>query len=245
MTETRLLSLGLELMSPIIDDTGKFLAFEARERNVPSIFTSLQGGPPKRLCTGCSLPTSWFATNRAVLYREGSPSSIKMTDPQTNEQRSVLQEKGAALSEPSWSPTNEFLLFTQENQTGSKQIFAVRLPKATASAEGKWIPITGLSESSDRPRWSGDGKTIFYLSTRDGFSCIWGQNFNVEMGEKRGDPFPVMHFHNRRTSIDVVGRRPFNLSVAGDSLYFNLGESSSSIWIGTLTGRDSLLTTFF
>jgi serine/threonine protein kinase len=245
MTETRLLSVGSELMSPIIDDTAKFLAFEARERNVPSIFTSLQGGPPKRLCTGCSLPTSWFDTNRAVLYREGSPSSIKMIDPQTSEQRSVLKEPGASLSEPSWSPKNEFLLFTRENETGSKQIFAVHLPKSTASAEGKWVPITSPSESSDRPRWSGDGKTIFYRSTRDGFSCLWGQNFNAEIGEKRGDPFPVMHFHNRRTSIDVVGPRSFNLSVAGDSLYFNLGESSSSIWIGTLTGKDSLLPNLF
>ena len=245
MTETRLLSIGLESMSPIIDDTGKFLAFEAREKNVPSIFTSIDGAPPKRLCTGCSLPTSWFDTNRAVFYREGSPSSIQMTDPQTSEQRSVLKEPGASLSEPSWSPENEFLLFTRESETGSKQIFAVHLPKATASVEGKWHPITAPSESSDRPRWSGDGKTIYFLSTRDGFSCLWGQSFNAEIGEVFGDPFPVMHFHNRRASIDVVGPRSFNLSVAGDSLYFNLGESSSSIWIGTLTGRDNLLTSLF
>jgi serine/threonine protein kinase len=245
MTETRLLSIGLESMSPIIDDTGKFLAFEAREKNVPSIFTSIEGGPPKRLCTGCSLPTSWFNTNRAVLYREGSPSSIQMTDPETSEQRSVLKDPDASLSEPSWSSQNEFLLFTRENETSSKQIFAVHLPKSTASTEGKWHPITPPSESSDRPRWSGDGKTIYFLSTRDGFSCLWGQNFNAETGEVFGDPFPVMHFHNRRASIDVVGSRSFNLSVAGDSLYFNLGESSSSIWIGTLTGRESLLTNLF
>jgi eukaryotic-like serine/threonine-protein kinase len=245
MTETRLLSIGLESMSPIIDDTGKFLAFEAREKNVPSIFTSIESGPPKRLCTGCSLPTSWFDTNRAVLYREGSPSSIQMTDPETSEQRSVLKDPNASLSEPSWSSKNEFLLFTRENETGTKQIFAVHLPKSTVSTEGKWHPITAPSESSDRPRWSGDGKTIYFLSTRDGFSCLWGQNFNAEVGEVFGDPFPVMHFHNRRASIDVVGSRSFNLSVAGDSLYFNLGESSSSIWIGTLTGRDSLLTNLF
>jgi serine/threonine protein kinase len=245
MTETLLLSTGLEMMSPVIDDSGKFLVFEARERNVPSIFASLQGESPKRLCTGCSLPTGWFNINRAVLYREGSPSNIKMIDPQTGEQRVLLKENGVSLSEASWSPKNEYLLFTRETEAEGKQIFAVRLPKATASAEGKWIPITGALESSDRPRWSGDGKTVFYLSTRDGFSCLWGQNFNPELGEKRGDPFPVMHFHNRRTSIDVIGYRSFNLSVAGDSIYFNLGESSSSIWIGTLKNQDSLLAKLF
>jgi Tol biopolymer transport system component len=245
MTEAPLLAAGLEMMSPIIDDTGKFLAFEAREKSVPSIFASLQGGPPKRLCTGCSLPTSWFDTNRAILYREGSPSSIKMTNPRTGERRSVLEENGVSLSEPSWSPQNEYLLFTRKTEGQGRQIFAVLFPKSTASADGKWIPITEASESSDRPRWSGDGKTIFYLSTRDGFSCLWAQSFNSETGQTVGSPFAVMHYHNRRSSIDVVAPRSFNLSVAGDSIYFNLGESSSSIWTGKLRKTNNLLDNLF
>jgi serine/threonine protein kinase len=235
MTEAPLLALGLEIMSPIIDDTGKFLVFEAREKNVPSIFASVEGGPPKRLCIGCSLPTSWFDSNRAILYREGSPSSINMIDPQTGKHRLVLKQDELSLSEPSWSPKTEYLLFTEQSEgEGNKQIFAVRFPKSSASVEGKQIPITQASESSDRPRWSGDGKTIFYVSTRDGFSCLWGQTFNPEAAETTGVPFAVMHYHNRRNSIDVVAPRAFNLSVAGDSIYFNLGESSSSIWIGKL-----------
>lgn len=245
-TEAPLLASGLEMMSPIIDDTGKFLAFEAREKNVPSIFVSLEGGPPKRLCTGCSLPTGWFDTNRAILYREGSPSSVNMIDPQTGERRPVLKQNGMSLSEPSWSPKAEYLLFTRQNEgQGNKEIFAVRFPKSTASVEGKWIRITEASESSDRPRWSGDGNTIFYLSTRDGFSCLWGQTFNPNTGETSGPPFAVMHYHNRRDSIDVVAPRSFNLSVAGDSIYFNLGEASSSIWIGKLRRENNLLDNLF
>jgi hypothetical protein len=237
-TEVPLLATGREMLSPVVDDTGRFVAFEARKDNVPSIFVSFQAGPPKQLCVGCSLPTGWFG-NREVLYREGSPSSIMMADPQTGEQRSVLKGNGASLSEPSWSPQNEYLLFTKSNEDGGgRQIFAVHLPKSTASAVGKWISITKASESSDRPRWSGDGKTIFYVSTRDGFSCLWGQSFNPEAGEKRGIPFPIMHFHNPRTSIDVVMPRSFNLSVAGDTIYFNLGESTSSIWMGTLKDKN-------
>lgn len=246
MTEAPLLASGLEMMSPIIDDTGKLLAFEAREKNVPSIFVSLEGGRPKRLCDGCSLPTSWFDSNRAILYREGSPSSINMIDPQTGKHRLVLKQDGLSLSEPSWSPKNEYLLFTRQSEgEGNKQIFAVRFPKSTASAERKWIPITEASQSSDRPRWSGDGKAIFYVSTRDGFFCIWGQTFDPEAGQVTGSPFAVMHYHNRRDSIDVVAPRSFNLSVAGDSIYFNLGESSSSIWIGKLKGENNSLGNLF
>lgn len=243
IVERPLLSTGSEMMSPVIDDTEKFLAFEAREKNVPSIFTSLNGAPPRRLCTGCGLPT-WFDINRAVIYREGSPSSIRMADPRTGDQRSVLKEDGTSLSEPNWSSTNQYLLFTKENDAGDRQIFAVRFPASTTATEGRWIPITKASESSDRPRWSGDGKTVFFVSTRDGFSCIWGQTFNPATGQIDGAPFPVMHFHNRRASIDVVAPRSFNLSVAGDSIYFNLGEASSSIWIGTLKNPNPLANLF-
>ena len=246
MTETPLLASGMEMMSPIIDDTGRFLAFEASEKGLPSIYTSVQRGTPKRLCTGCSLPTSWFDTNRAILYREGSPPSIYMIDPQTGERRFVLKQDGVSLSEPSWSPKTEFLLFTRQSEDqGKKQIMVVRLPRSTSSAEGNWVPITPASESSDRPRWSGDGKTIFYVSTRDGSSCLWGQPFNPEAGEPVGPPFAVMHYHNRKNSIDVIAPRSFNLSVAGDSIYFNLGEQSSSIWIGKLRKRNNLLDSFY
>ncbi len=246
MTEAPLLASGMEMMSPIIDDTGKILAFEAREKGRPSIFTSIQGGAPKRLCTGCSLPTSWFDTNRGILYREGSPSSIYMIDPQTGERHLVLKQDGVSLSEPSWSPQTEYLLFTRQGEVqGNKQIFAVRFPRSTASAEGRWIPVTVASESSDRPRWSGDGKTIFYVSTRDGFSCLWAQSFNPDTREPVGPPFAVMHYHNRRNSIDVIAPRSFNLSVAGNSIYYNLGESSSSIWIGKLRNGNNLLDNFF
>jgi len=246
MTEAPLLASGMEMMSPIIDDTGKFLAFEASEKGLPSIYLSVQRGTPKRLCTGCSLPTSWFDTNRAILYREGSPPSIYMIDPQTGERRFVLKQDGVSLSEPSWSPKTEFLLFTRQSEDqGKKQIMAVRLPRSSASAEGNWVPITPASESSDRPRWSGDGKTIFYVSTRDGSSCLWGQSFNPQAGEPVGPPFAVMHYHNRKNSIDVIAPKSFNLSVAGDSIYFNLGEQSSSIWIGKLRKRDNLLDNFY
>jgi serine/threonine protein kinase len=245
-TERRLLGTGLEIMSPIIDDTGTLLAFEAREKNVPSIFVSVDGGPPKRLCIGCSLPTSWFDSNRGILYREGSPSSINIIDPHDGKHQLVLKQDGVSLSEPSWSAKTEYLLFTRQDKgEGSKQIFAVHFPKSTASVEGTWIPITEASESSDKPRWSGDGRTIFYLSTRDGFSCLWGQAFSSETGETSGPPFAVMHYHNRRNSIDVVAPRSFNLSVAGDSIYFNLGESSSSIWIGKLRSENNALGNLF
>ena len=116
-------------------------------------------------------------------------------------------------------------------------MFAVHLPHSTAKVEGRWIPIPDEGVSVEHPRWSGDGQTIFYISNSDGFSCIYGQAFSPQNSEPVGPPFAVAHFHNQRASIDNVFPMARNLSVDGDSIYFNLGEQSSTIWIGSLANR--------
>ncbi|HEY4050196.1 MAG TPA: protein kinase [Acidobacteriaceae bacterium] len=237
--ESKFLSSTLPTLSPIIDGSGEMVVFEERATNVPSIFAMRRNAPAKKLCTGCSDPTGWFDEGRTVFYREGLPSEIKLADLKTGKTHTVLAQSGASLGEANWSPANQHLLFTV-SKGESKQVFAVRLPKSTGSVAGKWIPITSSSEWSDRPRWSGDGKYIFYLSTRDGFSCLWGQKFDPDTGEISGSPFAVKHYHNVRTSVGIITRRSFNLSVAGDAVYLNVGEESSTVWTGSLNRQMEL-----
>ncbi|RZU41272.1 protein kinase domain-containing protein [Edaphobacter modestus] len=238
VSESLLVNPGMPTRSPIVDKTGQLLAYEQTDltNEVTSINIRVGEGPVRRLCRGCGAPTAWFDTDRAFFYREGMPSVIKMADPRTGHSWVVLQEDGADLSDSSWSPANEMMLFT-ETKGDRKQIFAVHLPRSTAKVEGKWIPIPDTGVSPEHPRWSGDGHTIFYFSNKDGFSCIYGQAFSPEIAESAGTSFAVAHFHNQRASIDNVLTTARNLSVDGDSIYFNLGEQSSTIWLGSLVNR--------
>ncbi len=239
--EAQFLAMGRRIFSPIIDDSGQNVVFEARENELPSVFQARGGEPAKKLCAGCSNPTGWFDGNRAVFYREGALSKIKLANLETGKTRTVLEESGTSLGEANWSPENQYLLFTVSNGGESKRIFAVYFPKSAGAPSGKWIPITSASLWSDRPRWSGDGKYIFYLSTRDGFSCIWGQHFDPIAGKAKGPPFAVKHYHNLRTSVGIITAQSFNLSVAGDAIYLNVGEETSSIWTGLLKRKTELL----
>jgi serine/threonine protein kinase len=220
--------------SPIIDESGETIAFEATENSVLSIYIAKRGKQPWRLCSACGRPTGWIEGDRAIFYSEGSPSRIELADIATKTARVAVQQPGSSLAEASWSPENQYLLFTKEQPGGLRQVFTVAFPSQSGHAIGKWVPITAASEWSGKPRWSGDGKNIFYLSTRDGFSCIWGQHFDPKSGKLKGRPFPVMHYHNFRNSIGNVFPGSFNLSVAGNSVYLNVGESNSSIWTGVL-----------
>jgi len=234
--EAPLQSTGKLTQSPVIDKTGDLLAYEQVETEGRAIYIKVGGGAAKQLCRGCSLPTGWFDSHRALFYRDGVPSVIKMADPRTGADRVLLRKDGASLSEANWSPANELMLFT-ETIGDRKRIFAVHVPRSSGRAEGKWISIPDPGVSPDHPRWSGDGRTVFYLSDSDGFSCIYGQVFWPEGGRVVGKPFAVAHFHNQRSRIDSVFAEAVNLSVDGDSIYFNRGEQSSTVWIGTLASR--------
>ena len=238
--ESLFLASNNDKASPVVDESGTTVVFEARDRGTPSLLVAHRGDAPRVLCSGCSKPTSWFNGTRAIFYRDGLPSKIKMIDPETGEASTVLEAPNASLSEASWSPESQYLLFAASAEGGKKRIFAVSFPKATGVPTGPWIPITSESEWSDNPRWAGDGKTVFYLSTRDGFGCIWGQHFDPALGKPIGAPFPVMHYHNARLSPDTVIRNSFDLSVSGDSIYLNLGESRDTIWTGVLKHKGFL-----
>jgi eukaryotic-like serine/threonine-protein kinase len=224
-------------LSPIVDDSGQNVVFEAREKDFPTLVATTRGGSARLLRAGCSNPTGWFDENHSVFCREGIPSKIEMVDLATGTARVVLEKKGLSLSEATWSPDNQYLLFTASPDGTSKQVFAVSFSRSSRIVKGNWIPITEPSGFSDRPRWSGDGKTVFYLSKRDGFPCVWGQRFDPESEQLIAAPFPVTHYHNRRFSPEAVVDRSFNLSVAGDSVYLNVAEINTSVWVGRLTGH--------
>jgi len=157
-----------------------------------------------------------------------------MVDVATAATTTVLTKKDYSLGEATWSPTSQYLLFTATRDGVTKQIFAVRFPQSAQMPVGAWIPVTAKTEFSDWPRWSGDGKTIFYVSRRDSFSCLWANRFDPESGHVIGTPFPVFHYHNPRFSPSVVAESSFNLSGSGDQIYLNIGEINTSVWVGRM-----------
>jgi Tol biopolymer transport system component len=235
-TESILVSSPFDNVSPLIDDSGQVVVFETHESKLPSIVAMTRDRQPHKVCDACSNPTGWFDDGKALFYREGVPSRIGLAFLASGEHRVALQDGHISLGDADWSPENEYLVFSATSG-GEKQIFAIRFPRKTGIAVGERIPITSGSVWGDRPKWSGDGKTVFYLSTRDGFPCVWGQHFDPAEGKLRGDPFPVFHYHNPRASPGTVVSESFNLSVTGDSVYLNVGEARVIIWTAVLKNR--------
>ena len=231
--------------SPLIDDSGTEIIYEQREPEVSTILAATAGQSRKKLCDMCSYPMGWFEDGHSFFFSGNRPSKIMLMDIKTGASRAVLDGHSSPAGNADWSRANEYLLFTSTPDGSRKQIFAVRFPRAKAQPTGDWIPVTRDLEWSDRPRWSGDGKTVFYLSNRDGFFCVWGQRFDPTRGKVTGAPFAVAHYHNPRISPGVVYPTSFAIAVSGDSVFINLGEVTESLWTGKLRRANFFRLPFF
>ena len=70
------------------------------------------------------------------------------------------------------------------------------------------VGITSGEHWDDKPRWSPDGKLLYFTSRRDCFHCLWAQRLRPDTKEPTGPPFYVQHFHDARLSMTNAGMSP-------------------------------------
>ncbi len=232
--ESELASPALNNIHPVVSLNSKGIAFEADDTLSKALYVAVVGGQAKRVCTGCENPTGWFQDDQVILFTNGDLGQIQKVALSDGAISTVLARKSVKVADGTWSPETEHLLFTVAGQQGRRQIFATKLPAGQGEAKGPWIPITSSSDWSDNPQWSANGSTIYFLSNRDNFTCIWGQRFDARNHQTMGSPFPVAHFHDPHSNPDLLVRSDFGLSVSADSIVLNSGEVFETIWLGVL-----------
>lgn len=104
---------------------------------------------------------------------------------------------------------------------------------ASKPANVNWQPL-GLRDA-DLIRWSPDDNTIYFVSSRDSFRCIWGQHLDHPGSKRiRGEPFPVAHFHEARRSLAILDSGEIGLAVARDKIVIAEAERTGNVWLTRL-----------
>jgi Tol biopolymer transport system component len=237
----------MEINSPIIDDSGTRIAFEAKENKTPVIRVSTEEKGKQTLCRDCRNATAWMSEPTRILYGDKDLQRIQVRNVNGGDATTILEAEGKFVRDAAWSPETRYFAFTvlkevprqnalsgEDDREIEMQVYAAPYVSGQSIPEDKWIKLTGDEEYSRKPQWSGDGRTIYFLSRRDGNWCVWAQGFNPERGRPVGEPFELIAYHDPGETPGSVPASGLNLSAGGDKLYLNVLKTSGNIYRGEL-----------
>ncbi|MEO7270467.1 MAG: winged helix-turn-helix domain-containing protein [Vicinamibacterales bacterium] len=175
------------------------------------------------------LPFDWASDGRTILGTCGRPGAVCSVDLTAPDRSPVIvaSDPRFSLFQAHFSPDARWIVFfAQDMKEGGRS----RLYVVPASG-GTWIPITDGQAFDDKPRWSSDGRLLYYLSTRGAFLNIWARRFEPLAGAPVGEPFRVTSFASGRRMISPDRINRMEIDVASDRLTLPVTESSSQIWV--------------
>ncbi len=146
--------------------------------------------------------------------------------------RIVTSREDGALFQANMSPNGRWMAFVA---SGGGVFFRIAV---VGSSDGRWAEPKGQSAwryidddtaSQDKPRWSHDGRVLYYTSSRGGLLNVWGVPFDPQTGVI-GAPFQV-------TNFDGPGERIFaalaamETAVSRDALFLPLVRPTGAVWL--------------
>jgi len=146
--------------------------------------------------------------------------------------KKLISDPRHELYEPHISPDGKWIVFEAfKNDPPVESSIYV-----TSSAGG---PVTRISERDhwdDKPRWSPDGKIIYYVSGSEGIFNVWGVAFDAASGKPTGKPFRVTSFDSPGLAVgDNISDVEFSL--VHDKFVLTMEDRASSIWVLDNVGR--------
>jgi len=183
-------------------------------------------------------PIDWSSDGRALIGLCGHPGGLRATC------RLDLSVKGNAPSVQILATDTTRNLFQQRLSPDGRWIAFIAVDATDAGAStiyvmpaagGSWQAITEGQRYDDKPRWSPDGRTVFFVSDREGVLNVWGRHFDPVAGTPVGSAFRVTSFSTADTMI-ATNRVRMIFALTGGELYLPVEQTKAELW--TLDGLE-------
>jgi Tol biopolymer transport system component len=218
---------------PILSPDGTKMAFHSSvdgrhaKTMVADVSSVDQPGSAHTVCEeGCYPAWDWWWDNRGFLASFGPDNKRIGYIPADGGGPVEFVSSKTDLYQSHPSPDGHWLLIMGP---GSANV--------TPIADGKppipdhWKPV--VRGNSNLQRWSPDGNTVYFISHRDRYRCIWAQRLNPATKDPVGEPFAIYHDHGARLSMQaLVDTGAVGLDVARDKIVFTQVERTGNIWLG-------------
>jgi Tol biopolymer transport system component/DNA-binding winged helix-turn-helix (wHTH) protein len=125
-----------------------------------------------------------------------------------------------------FSPDGKWISFNAFNATdpSASTVYVV------SASGGAWIRLTEGTYWDDKPRWSPDGKAIYFVSNRTGFFNVWKVRFDSASGKSLDQPTRVTDFEST-TQMIMPNIVQLEMALTSDRLILPMMETSGGIWV--------------
>ncbi len=219
---------------PVVSPDGSKVAWsETRIGRYEHFWKPLGGGPTEVLCEDCGPAVSgWSKDGRMALINsyQGVRHRLGVSLIEVGRQgkTAILQDPKSDLRQAHFSPDDRWIAMVARMDGGSSRIYLAPF-RDRLVATSEWIALTDGSAWESSPQWSPDGKLVYYISTRDGYHCIWAQPLDAAH-KPSAAAFAVYHFHSARRSPAVLPFEDTDLFAGRNQLLFSLSELTGNIW---------------
>jgi dipeptidyl aminopeptidase/acylaminoacyl peptidase len=172
--------------------------------------------------------------------KAGNLATVDVVELRTARNVPLIRTPKWNLYQARFSPDGRWITFLANTSPETSQIYVARFHGMQQIPETEWLPITSEGGRVDKPRFSPDGRLIYFTSDGEGSRSIQAIRFDGATGRPVGAPFVVFDFRGPRLSMAPVNLSPMDLAIGRDKLVTLVAESHSNIWLAELnTGTPS------
>jgi serine/threonine protein kinase len=189
-----------------------------------------------RVCDDdCFVAWGWLPDNRHLLYWSNNRAQIGVLDVVSRQKTIVLKHQSYPLLRPHLSPDAHWIVFLANVARDRVQLFIAPFRGMSPIPEDTWIAATNSDSRAYIPHWSPDANALYFVSTRDGYDCLWRQPLEPLTKRPLGEATDIYHLHGARRSITNIGVGFREISVARDRIVFPMGERTGNVWMAEWT----------
>jgi Tol biopolymer transport system component len=150
--------------------------------------------------------------------------------------RTLAIDKRYNLWQGHYSPDEKWVAFVAQKLDGTGLVVEVLRADRTNAGEREWTPITDQLSFADKPRWSPDGRLLYFTVRNGAFWNLWARHFDPEAGKPSGPPFEVTHFDSLKLQLSPYVQTA-EIGVSRQRLTLTMMERTGNIWIADNVDR--------